>query len=273
MKRTLLVALVLLPLVTDVAAAQTGTPFLVCTARNRDNTAGYLSGVIDLKGATPPEVESAWKLMSIDKYGAMGSSSGCQRFTTAAGAEARRKTLLEGMKDDGLRTTESTWTYTAPSKSADSAPAAPAAPDSAATKALAAAKGWCEMNMHELRDLFGCDCFAKMIARWRQAHPNELVKDPVYPQGKPPSIPQIVSGFRKTRLECSECLTDEHIAAYVQDMVVLRYANGQTVRQYTPAVEACATKRFAETLRAEPYLDFVRAAWNQSLAVCTGSKP
>src|SRR5262245_35291086 len=118
----LLAALLPLLLAAEPAAAENDMQYLVCSARNKENTAAWISGVVSIKSDDASDAEKAWREMTSAKYAAFASSTGCMRFPTSGAADAKRGTIVDGMRDDGLKTSDVAWSYVAAAK-----PAAPAA--------------------------------------------------------------------------------------------------------------------------------------------------
>src|SRR5262245_30213948 len=141
-------------LLVSTAVARAQTQYFVCSARNKENTLGYVSGVVSASPANPGDVDSAWKAMANSKYVAFPSSTSCMQFPTAKAAEAKRANIVYTMIDDGLKITNSDWTYTASA----SPPAGPAAASQGPQAELPQSKGYCEQNY---KGVFDCDCFAQ----------------------------------------------------------------------------------------------------------------
>ena len=260
-------------LITTATAAQNGTEYLVCMARNRENTAGAVTGVVTISASNDVDAQTAWAKEATSKYGADGSTQSCQRWPSVAAGEDARKQLIDQMKDNRLKVTEATWTYAGPKASA-ATPAAPATPEEAAKAEMPLAQGYCEHNMQELRTLFGCDCFAKSVYKYRLAHPNDLLKDMDHPHGIPRPVHDLVGGI-PNKLDCVDCLTDEHIDAYLKEMLTVKDRASKAFGKLSvsDAVFACTKKAFTQRVRAEPYPDRVQATFNNTEATCAGSKP
>ena len=247
------------------AAAQSDAQYLVCSARNKENTAGYVSGVITGKPGSAADVETAWRAMVSSKYSALASATGCMTFAASDAAESKRATMLDNMQDDGLKTTNVTWSYTAPSPT--TAPSAvPATPDQAALAEVPQSKGYCQQNY---AGLFDCDCFAQAVLHHRLAHPDEWITD-LDGKRRPP-VHDLATGV-KYRLDCAECLDDQRLMAWARKTVIAEFGQAVMSKAITQtkvdAYADCVAKAFPVRFRANPYLDKYLAAMNEARASC-----
>jgi hypothetical protein len=269
MRFGLLATLLLSLLVTVPAAAQPDTQFLLCSARNRENTAGYVSGVMAVKPGSSADVETAWGAMATSKYSALASSTGCMRFAASAAAEARRDTMLDNMRDDGLKITSVSWSYATPTPKT-AAPAAPATPEQSAVAEVPQSKGYCEQNYP---GVFDCNCFAQAVLHHRLAHPEEWIED--QDGRRRPPVHDLAVGVQY-RLDCTECLDDQRLMAWARKTVSgeLSYALiAKTITQaHADAYAGCVANAFPARFRANPYLDKFLAAMNEARISCGNAR-
>lgn len=265
MRYELLVVLLSSLLIAVPAAADPDTQYVVCSARNKENTAGYVSGVIAAKPGGPADVEAAWRAMVSAKYSVLAASTGCTPFAASDAAESKRATMLDNMQDDGLKITSVAWSYTAPPPT--TAPqAAPATAKQAALAELAQSKGYCEQNY---AGLFDCDCFAQAVLHHRLAHPDEWIGGQ---DGKRrPPVHDLAAGVQY-RLDCAECLDDQRLMAWARRTVSAEFGHAVISKVVTQAkVDAyadCVAKAFPAKFRANPYLDKYLAAMNEARVSC-----
>ena len=265
MTRLLCAALLPLLFLAVPAAADPDTQYLLCSARNRENTAGYVSQPTAVKSDGIVGAQNAWNALAMSKYGALGSSTGCMRFTTSAAAEAKRATMVDGMKDDGLKITDVAWSYTAPPPVA-AAPAAPTTSEQAAQAEVPQSKAYCEQN---LRGLFDCDCFARAVLHHRLANPNELTSD--HGDTYPPPVHDLHVGVIY-KLDCTECLDDQRLMAWVRKNLSEQFSQQLMTHLITQAqadrFTDCVAKAFPVKYRATPYLHKYLDALNEARISC-----
>jgi len=265
MRYALLVAFLPSLLIAVPAAAQPEMQYLVCSARNKENTAAYVSGVTAVKRDSSAGAEAAWKTMTSSKYSAIDSSAACMRFDASTAAEAKRGTLVDGMQDDGLKITNVDWSYTAPAPTA-APPATPATPEQAALAEVPQSKGFCEQNF---RGLFDCDCFAQAVVHYRLAHPDEWIVDVDGKRRVP--VHDLAVGV-KYRLDCTECLDDQRLMAWAHKTIAEEFSQQVMTKLITQAqadtYANCVAKAFPAKFRANPYLDRYLAAMNQARESC-----
>lgn len=296
--RGIMVALSLMLLVPPGAHAQTSsTRYYACLTRDFSKRVGYVSPIfaVDAKQADFVTIGKAWGAMITAKYGdAALPYYPCSQggYATPAQAKDARDRFIASVRDQMKQPiVEVAWTYdSAPAvtvaaepapKAAPPAPPKPAAPATltaadrqAAQAEVTYSKGYCQYNMHELRTLLDCDCFAQMVLHHRLAHPEERVKD--VDGSRPVPVSNLIGGFGG-RLDCTECLTDQRIAAYVSEM--MHETNGPALQLKAitqaklDAMIACTTKGFTESIRAKPYVDEVQRQYNLAAVTCAGSKP
>jgi len=253
------------------AHAQGGSHYYLCSTRDAGRKIGYVSNIFADKPGDLSAVEASWKQMLTSKYGSVPlSSSACQEASSSAGAEAVREKVYDFMSDEGEKVTNTSWSY--------KAAAAPAKAVASASSPFAAdaenAKGWCEYNMADMRPLFTCDCFAKMVLHHREKYPNEIESQ----KGSTRLVPfQALMVGTPSRLDCAECITDEHIAAFVTHMMepsrIIQERMGKFNQAAYDAQAACLRKGFKERILAEPYVDRVVPFYNLTAAACAGSRP
>ncbi|HET9983711.1 MAG TPA: hypothetical protein VFQ38_08990 [Longimicrobiales bacterium] len=293
-----MVALSLALLPAPAARAQSTTRYYVCLTRDFAKRVGYVSPIF---AATGPQAEfvkvgNAWGQLLTSKYGdAALPYYPCSQggYDTPAQAKTARDRFIALVRDQMHQPiVDVDWTYgSAPAlavasdsaqekpaaPAAKAAPAAPTAADrTAALAEVANSKGYCEHNMRELRALFDCDCFAQMVLHHRLAHPEEREVVGGGEPPRPPSVPALISGLR-WKLDCAECLTDQRIAAYISAMMHMTYDPALRMKAMTQekvdAIAACTTKGFAQRLRAKPYVEQVRQAYDDAYLPCAGSRP
>ena len=253
------------------AHAQGSSHYYLCSTRDPGRKIGYVSNIFADKAGDLSAVEAAWKQMLTSKYAsAPHPSSACQEASSSAAAEAAREKLYKFMSDEGEKVTSTSWSY--------KAAAVPSKPVVSASSPFAAdaenAKGWCEYNMGDLRPLFTCDCFAKMVLHHREKYPNEIQTE----KGSTRLAPfQALMVGTPSRLDCAECITDEHVAAFVTHMMeqskIVQERAGIFKQAAYDAQAACVRKGFKQRILAEPYVDRVTAFYNLTAAACAGSRP
>jgi hypothetical protein len=266
MRYELLAAFLASLLMAVPAAAQPDTQYLVCSARNRENTAGYVSGAMAVKPDSSAGAETAWRAMASSKYSALDSSTACMRFDASAAADAKRSTVLDNMQDDGLKITAVEWSYTPPPTPTTAPPAAPATPEQAALAEIPQSKGFCEQNFP---GLFDCNCFAQAVLHYRLAHPDEWIVDVDGKRRVP--VHDLAVGV-KYRLDCTECLDDQRLMAWARKTVSAEFGQMVMTKLMTQAqvdnYANCVAKAFPAKYRANPYLDKYLAAMNQARESC-----
>jgi hypothetical protein len=254
------------------AHSQGAPHYYVCSTRDAARKVAYVSGVFADKPGDVSQVEASWKEMLKSKYGETHfPSASCSEATTSAVAETMRGRLNEFASDEGEKITPVAWSYK-PSAAASAKPSTTASSPFAADAENA--KGWCEYNMPQIRSLFTCDCFAKMVLHHREKYPNEIETQ----KGSTRMVPfQSLMVGSPTRLDCAECMTDEHIAKWVEDMLDLETIVMKRVGRFDQAkldaFAACIRKGFKERILAEPYVDRVIPFYNLTAAACAGSRP
>jgi hypothetical protein len=255
-------------------AAPATTTWLVCSTRNRDNTAGWVTKPVAVSSSSIQDAEAAWRKKASADYAGFASSTGCTRLPSAAAADTKRAAILDQMRDEGMKPTDVAWSYTAAAPAAPSTSATPVTPEAAARAEMKSSQGWCEVNMHELRTLFGCDCFAQAVYEHRLAHPEEISRGQSDRQGSPPPVPALLTGAPWT-LDVGKCLTDQRIDAYATEVLTVRVLGQPNTGKLSvkPEVYSCTKQRFTAAMRAKPLANLVQSTWNQSLSVCTGSRP
>jgi len=248
--------------------------YVVCSARNKENTAGYVSPVTTIPATSWTDVQTSWGKLVSSKYAAFASSTGCMQAPTSAAAQSSRSRILDQMRDEGLKITDVAFSLSA-EKMEKTAPAKTLTPEQVALAEMPAAQGYCEYNMQHLRTLFDCACFAKMVYHHRLAYGPESITEEA---GRkiPKPVPQLLGGIN-TKLDASECLTDSRIDAYVDAMLnpgpfAVAQMNASQ-KSKLEAVRSCTKKTFAKKFRAEPYTHLAQKDFNLSQIECSGSKP
>jgi hypothetical protein len=263
-----------------VARGQSASHYYLCSTRDAAKKVGYVSNIFADRPGDLGAVEASWKQMLTAKYGSMPfPSNSCQESTTSSGAEAARAKLYDFMGDEGQKVTATSWSYSAAAAPAGKsgkggAPAATTASNSADPDNAA---GWCQYNMPQIRSLFTCSCFAKIVANHRAQYPNEFDTE----KGSTRRIPfQSLMAGSPTRLDCKECMTDEHIATWVDEMNGQQKMILERMGKWDAAAEAkhkslnaCIAKTFKRNILAEPYVDIVIPMYNRAAAECSGSRP
>jgi hypothetical protein len=145
-----------------------------------------------------------------------------------------------------------------------------------AEKEMAYSAQWCQLNLlrmdsREVGKLVGCDCFAKMVKSHRLAHPEEVVTE-LHEAPRPVPLGNLASGV-PSHLDCTECLTDAKIAAYVHATINDQYEVELKTKHVTQAkvdaIEACMLKSFGAKIRANPNLDQIRTVWDGVYIPCS----
>jgi len=260
-------------LIAGAAAAQSNK-YVVCSARNKENTAGYVSTVTTIPASSWTAVQTEWWKLVSSKYAAFAPSSGCMQAPTSAAAQSSRSRILDQMHDEGLKITDVAFSLS-PEKTEKPAAAVALTPEQAALAEMPSAQGYCEYNMQHLRTLYDCACFAKMVYHHRLAYGPESITEEA---GRkiPKPVPQLLGGIN-TKLDASECLTDSRIDAYVDAMLnpgpfAVAQMNASQ-KSKLEAVRSCTKKTFAKKFRAEPYTHLAQKDFNLSQIECSGSKP
>jgi len=261
-------------LIAGAAAAQSNK-YVVCSARNKENTAGYVSTVTTIPASSWTAVQTDWWKLVSSKYAAFASSSGCMQAPTSAAAQSSRSRILDQMHDEGLKITDVAFSLS-PEKTEKPAAAVALTPEQAALAEMPSAQGYCEYNMQHLRTLYDCACFAKMVYHHRLAYGPETMKTEGDRNGIPKPVPQLLAGIN-TKLDAAECLTDSRINAYVDEMLdpgpyAVQIMNA-TQKARLAALRSCTKKTFAKKFRAEPYTHLALKDFNLSQIECSGSRP
>lgn len=257
----------------STAASQSASHYYICSTRDAGKKVGYISSIFTDKPGDLGAVESQWKQMLTSKYGSMPfPSSSCQEATTSATAGQIRDRLNDFMSDEGEKITATSWSYK---------PAPAAAKPVTASAARSAdpdhAEEWCKYNMPQIRTLYTCPCFAKIVADHRAKYPNEILND--HGDVRPYPFQGLMAGT-PSRLDGAACMTEEHITTWVAEMrsdeklILERMGKWNAAAQAKhDAMNACIAKTFKRNILAEPYVDIVMAMYNRAAAECAGSRP
>lgn len=256
----------------------------VCMTRDFSKRVAYVSPVFSVKVADAMKVNPAWHAIMTSKYGITALPyQSCQGpYPSDAVADSARTKFMDLIRTSMHQPiTEVAWTYggtppivvakVAPAPAAPAAPtAAPAltAADRAAFQAeLPQSKGYCEQN---LRGLFDCDCFAKMVLHHRLAHPEEMEGLKGGEKRRPP-VHDLAIGIRY-KLDCTECLSDQHLSTWAHDRVEGEMSQMVLTKMITQAkvdaFAACVAKGFVQQFHADPYLHQYLPAFNAAHAAC-----
>jgi hypothetical protein len=260
------------------AGSQGNSHYYICSTRDAAKKVGYVSNVFADVPGDLGAIEAQWKAMLTAKYGSMPfPSNSCQETTSNAAATTAREKLYDFMNDEGQKVTQTSWSYSA---SAPPVKGGKAAPPAVATNSADPdhAEEWCKYNMPQIRTLFTCPCFAKIVAEHRARYPNEVL---IQEGGQKIRLPfqQNMAGT-PTRLDCKECMTDEHIAKWIEEqrsdqkLILTRMGKWDAAAQSKfDAMNACIAKTFKRNILAEPYVDIVIPMFNRASAECAGSRP
>lgn len=291
---TLPVAMIVLSVLAMAAplGAQSSTRYYVCTTRDFSKRIGYASPIF-ASTADFQTVGKAWGALMTAKYGIQALNYyPCSQggYATPEVAKGARDGFVALVRDQlKQQEVDVDWTYggaQALTVAAPQAQAAPAPPPpkltalTAAQRAQAQAQvagntGWCQANMHEMRTLFDCSSLAQAVLRHQLAHPEEWRTDRDHPSPEPPSEHDLVGGIPH-HVDCAECLTDQRIAGYIDEMMQSSYAVAlkmkATSQEKFDQTKACLTKTFGKLIRGEPYPDAVQRLYNTANAQCAGSR-
>ena len=273
------------------ARAQSGTRYYVCRTRDFAKRIEYVSPIF-ASTADFQTVGKAWGAEMTSKYGITALNYyPCGQGGYASADQAKQALDAFAQSRGQFKAEDVTWTYggaqavTVADKPQEQAAPPPPKPGltalTAAQRAQAQAQvtgstGWCQYNMHELRQVFGCSDLAQAVLRHQLAHPEEWLTGRDYPTPQPPPIHDLVGGIPH-RVECAECITDQRVADYIGEMMKPSYTIAQQMKNTTPAKldehKACLTKTFGKLIRGEPYPDAAQRLYNTAEAQCSGSKP
>src|SRR5690349_608503 len=278
--RALATTLAAAVLLTTAAQAQ-GSHYYLCSTHDAGKKVGYVSGIFADKPGDLGAVEASWRQMLTSKYGSISfPSNSCQEAATNAGAEAARAKVYDFMNDEGDRVLSTAWSYSAAAAHASAKGSKGAAPAASASSTADPdhAEEWCKYNMSQIRTLFTCPCFAKVVADHRAKYPNEVLRE----DGgavRPMPFQQMMAGT-PSRLESSQCMTDDHISKWVEEqrsdepLILQRMGKWDAAAQSKhKAMNACVAKTFKRNILAEPYVDIVIPMYNRAAAECAGSRP
>jgi hypothetical protein len=170
------------------------------------------------------------------------------------------------------------WTYggvppltvAAPPSPPPAAPAAPAVLTAADRQAAEAevpqSKSYCQQNYP---GVFDCDCFAQAVLHHRLAHPEEWIRD--QDGARRPPVHDLAIGIQY-KLDCTECLDDQRLAAWAQKTVAGGLTQAVMTKTITQAqvdhYADCVGKAFPARLRASPYLHRIQPAMNEARISC-----
>jgi hypothetical protein len=283
-------ALVLVTVAARPGAAQSPPVYEVCATADNGARSAFVSPVLSVAPNDEYTVRADWGKMLKEQYKIFALPGNCTGWSIATSAKQARDKFIQDMDDRAVKLTELDWKPTTGTAMTNaqvaSAPPPPSAtpkvlPSSAtwaadAEKEMSYSAQWCQMNLfrmdsREVGKLIGCDCFAKMVKNHRLAHPEEVVAE-LHEAPRPVPVGNLAAGV-PSHLDCTECLTDAKIAAYVHATINDQYDVALKMKHVTQAkvdaIEACMLKSFGAKIRANPNLDQIRTVWDGVYIPCS----
>jgi hypothetical protein len=243
----------------------------------------YLSA--NFASAEPIEtVQKAFEVFLKGRYGYSGQAV-CKAQMQSQ-VQSNRKLVLAQARGGSI--THTKWTISNP-PAADTAAAAALSPrekDSAAVadldpsvipkefrgRAVAEAsrvsRDYCRANA-VISGLFDCDCFSRMVLRYRIAHAKEYHKAT---GGQDDGWILLPNLFYQHRLPCTECLDNTRLSGWAADRARSSYRLELKANSISSAkverIAACTGTRFAKTFRARPYVSDAPGLYDAAYAAC-----
>lgn len=224
----------------------------------------YAAGPFQLKGRLAENWNRAFGKFLADKYGLKAEAS-CDVGTTLAWAERRTKLHIQGARGGNRKVVETGWDWGSPA--ASSAPAAkpdddpepaaaapPPPPPSAsardfATKEVPEVVALCNADKM-VSGAFDCSMVSRVVYNYRLAHWSAAAT--------PEPLAQLFAG---DKLDCTQC-----VKQFVEMWAVSRAQSTGYV--LPPAPAQCAGKRFAESIKAKPYLNRIKELFEAAVTAC-----
>jgi hypothetical protein len=229
----------------------------------------YVSAPFQTTEVRTSQVEAAFNAFVKKQYGYSANDGQCSGDQKAEVRDGKRAAVLRQAENGEV--TPVTFTYTpaaAPVSAATPPPAAPPATVGAGLDAgnlkdpwlqkakdeLRGAKGYCETNIL-LHRIFDCDCFSRMVFRFRVAHAAEY-KESHREEGTG------WVGFSNILMAqdfvCTDCLEDARLTRYVHDVLAEHNQPAISAGRTTPAkVQAfadCVAPKYIAEFKAHPHV-------------------
>ena len=246
----------------------------------------YVSGPFQTSEPRTSALEAEFKAFLKKQYGYSANDAQCSGDLTAAVRDSKRAALLKQAQNGEV--TAVSFSYTPPATTAASTPAVP---DSAAAKSAAenldpgnlkdpwlqkakdelkGSKGWCETNIL-LHRIFDCDCFARLVFRFRVAHAAD------YKQSYRDEGTGWV-GFSNVVMApdflCTACLEDARLSKYVLDKMMENsypaLQAGRTTPEKVKARAECVAPKYIAEFKAHPHVYEETGDWNRAAEKCSG---
>jgi len=243
----------------------------------------YVSAPFQTSEVRTSVLEAAFKTFIKEKYGYSANDGQCSGDQKAEIRDGKRAAVLKQAENGEV--TAVAFTYTPPAATASAPAPAPAAPAVAggpgldpgnlkdpwlqkAKDELKGSKGYCETNML-LHRIFDCDCFSRMVFRFRVAHAGE------YKASNREEGTGWV-GFSNILMAkdfvCADCLEDARLTRYVHDVVAENNGPAIQAGRTTPAkVQAhadCIAPKYIAEFRAHPHVFEEQGNLNRAMEKC-----
>ena len=244
----------------------------------------YVSGPFQTSEGRTVVVEAAFKEHLRKVYGYSANDGQCSGDLTASVRDGKRAAVLKQAQNGEV--TDVTFAYTPPAAPVTATAPAGAnsvsvAPSTAldpgnlkepwlqkAKDELKGSRGYCETNML-LHRIFDCDCFSRMVFRFRVAHAGNY-KQSNREEGT--GWPGLSNVMMAKDFTCIECLEDARLSKYIHDIVGENYTPALRAGVTTPAklkaFADCVSPRYAAEFRAHPHVYEEKSNYDRAAAGC-----
>ncbi|HEV8196068.1 MAG TPA: hypothetical protein VGP87_05485 [Gemmatimonadales bacterium] len=138
----------------------------------------------------------------------------------------------------------------------------------AAAEANRVSRDYCRANA-VISGLLDCDCFSRMVLRYRIAHMREYHKATGGEYDGWMLLPNL---FYQHRLPCTECLDTPRLSAWAADRARSSYRLELKANSISSAkverIATCTGTRFAKTFRARPYVSDAPGLYDAAYGAC-----
>jgi len=242
----------------------------------------YVSAPFQTSEVRTSQLEAAFNAFVKKQYGYSANDGQCSGDQKADVRDGKRAAVLKQAANGEV--TPVTFTYTPAVPVSAAAPSPAAAPPSAganldpgslkdpwlqkAKDELKGSKGYCETNIL-LHRIFDCDCFSRMVFRFRVAHAGAY-KESYREEGTG------WVGFSNILMAqdfvCTDCLDDARLTRYVHDVLTENnqpaISAGRTTPAKVQAVADCVAPKYIAEFKAHPHVFEEKGNLNRALEMC-----